>query len=82
LEPFTVALADCHIVVDGAVVSVIPTSELMLGLAVAAASSAISLKLKVGEAVLEVGHFVGVCVCRDRLWYGVVSGVGHDFGSF
>ena len=82
MEPFAIRPADCHIVVVGAVVSVVSTSELVLGLAETAASSAISLKLKVGEAVLEVGHFVGACICRGRLWCGVVwllSGAGHDF---
>ena len=65
--------------VVGAVVSVVSTSELVLGLADAATSSAISLKLKVGEAVLEVGHFVCVGICRGRLLYGMVSGEGHNF---
>ena len=65
--------------VVGAFVSVVSTSELVLDLAEAAASSAISLKLKVGEADLEVGHFVGVAICRGRLWYGVVSVEGHNF---
>ena len=79
MEPFAIRPADCHIVVVGAVVSVVSTSELVLGLAEAAASPAISLELKVGEADLEVGHCVGVCICRGRLWCFVVSGAGHDF---
>ena len=63
--------------VVGAIVSVVSTSELVLGLAEAAASSAISLKLKVSEeAVLEVGrHFVGVCAYVElgcgMVWFPV-----------
>ena len=49
---------------------------MVLGLAEAAASSAISLELEVGEAVLEVGHFIGVGVCRGGLRCGVVSRAG------
>jgi len=72
LEPFAVGLAECHVVVVAAVVSVISASQVVLGLAEAAASSAISLELEVGEAVLEVSHFVGVGVCRGGLWCAVV----------
>ena len=72
LEPFAVGLADCHVVVVGAVVSVVSASQVVLGLAEAAASSAISLELEDGEVVLEVSHFVGVGVCRGGLWCGVV----------
>ncbi len=74
LEPFAVGLADCHVVVVGAVVSMVSASLLVLGLAKAAASSAISLEL---EAVLEVGHFICVGVCRGGLRCGVVSRAGH-----
>ncbi len=45
LEPFAVGLADCHVVMVGAVVSVVAASNVVLGLAEAAASSAISLEL-------------------------------------
>ena len=52
LEPFAVGLSDCHVVVVGAVVSVVSAAHRVLGLAEASASSAISLELEVGEAVL------------------------------
>jgi hypothetical protein len=45
LEPFAVGLADCHVVVVGAVVSVVAASQVVLGSAEAVASSAISLEL-------------------------------------
>ena len=45
LEPFAVGFADCHVVMVGAVVSVVAASKVVLGLAEAAASSAISLEL-------------------------------------
>ena len=77
LEPIAVGLADCHVVVVGAVVSVVSASQVVLGLAEAAASSAISLELEVSEAALEVSHFVGVGVCRGGLWCGVVSRAGY-----
>jgi hypothetical protein len=77
LEPFAVGLSDCHVVVVGAVVSVVSASQVVLGLAEAAASSATSLELEVGEAVPEVGHFIGVGVCRGGLWCGMVSGAGN-----
>ena len=66
-----VGLTDCHVVVVGAVVSVVSALQVVLGLAEAAASSAMSLELEVGEAVLEVGHFIGVGVCRGGLWFQV-----------
>ena len=75
LEPSAVGLADCHVVVVGAVVSVVSAAQVVLGLAEAAASSAISLELEVGEAFLEVGHFVGVGLCRGGLWCGVLFSV-------
>ena len=62
LEPFAVGLTNCHVVVVGAVVSAVSASQVVLSLAEAAASSAISLELEVGEAVLEVSHFIGVGV--------------------
>ena len=77
LKPFAVGLTDCHVVVVGAVVSVVSVSKVVLGLAEAATSSAISLELEVDEAALEVGHFISVGVCRGGLWCGVVSGAGH-----
>jgi len=52
LEPFAVGLSDCHVVVVGAVVSVVSAAHRVLGLAEASASSAISLELEIGEAVL------------------------------
>ena len=52
LEPFAVGLSDRHVVVVGAVVSVVSAAHRVLGLAEASASSAISLELEVGEAVL------------------------------
>ena len=77
LEPFVVGLTDCHVVVVGAVVSVVSALQVVLGLAEAAASSAISLELEVDEAVLEVSHLVGVGICRGGLRCGVVSRAGH-----
>jgi hypothetical protein len=44
-KPFAVGLADCHVVMVGAVLSVVATSLVVLGLTEATASSAISLEL-------------------------------------
>ena len=62
LEPFAVGLSDRHVVVVGAVVSVVSASQVVWGLAnkAAASSAIISLELEVGEPVLEVSQFIGV----------------------
>jgi hypothetical protein len=44
-EPFAVGLADCHVVMVWAVVSVVATALVVLGLTEATASSAISLEM-------------------------------------
>jgi hypothetical protein len=72
LEPFAVGLADCHVVVVGAVVSVVSASQVVLGLAEAAASSAISLELEVGEAVLEVSHHILLVLAYVEVGCGVL----------